>query len=75
MIFDKNVCNSVLNVNTPLYLYVLFRNFILFFQREETILHIACRTKQITIVRLLLRNGAKVDPRSMVRQLNFFLDI
>ena len=36
-------------------------------QRGETALHIACRRRQITIVRLLLRNGAAVDAKTQVR--------
>ena len=40
-----------------------------FVQRGETALHIACRRRQITIVRLLLRNGAAVDAKTQVRNM------
>ena len=35
-------------------------------QRGETALHIACRRREIAIVRLLLRNGAAVDAKTQV---------
>ena len=41
-----------------------------FIQRGETALHIACRRRQITIVRLLLRNGAAVDAKTQVCTFN-----
>ena len=40
--------------------------FVLCFQRGETVLHIACRIRNINIVRLLLRNGAAVDAKTQV---------
>ena len=40
-----------------------------FVQRGETALHIACCRRQITIVRLLLRNGAAVDAKTQVRNM------
>ena len=46
----------------PLILNVVY----VFFQRGETALHIACRRRHITIVRLLLRNGAAVDAKTQV---------
>jgi ankyrin repeat protein len=43
--------------------------------RGETPLHLAARANQTDIIRILLRNGAKVDARARVRlfQSNFFL--
>ena len=43
-----------------------FKCCVCFFQRGETALHIACRRRHITIVRLLLRNGAAVDAKTQV---------
>lgn len=37
--------------------------------RGETPLHLAARAKQTDIIRILLRNGAKVDARARVRLL------
>jgi ankyrin repeat protein len=38
--------------------------------RGETPLHLAARANQTDIIRILLRNGAKVDARARVRRLN-----
>ncbi len=37
--------------------------------RGETPLHLAARANQTDIIRILLRNGAKVDARARVRRL------
>lgn len=39
--------------------------------RGETPLHLAARANQTDIIRILLRNGAKVDARARVSELTF----
>ena len=45
----------------------IFFALFLFKQREETVLHVSCRTVRIQIVRLLIRNNAKVNAKTKVR--------
>ena len=40
--------------------------------RGETPLHLAARANQTDIIRILLRNGAKVDARARVRECYYF---
>ena len=40
--------------------------------RGETPLHLAARANQTDIIRILLRNGAKVDARARVRESYYF---
>lgn len=43
-------------------------------QRGETALHMAARAGQADVVRYLLKNGAKVETKSKVKELSFIIN-